>query len=89
MGNLTDFFLAGHSFGGYIVGNYALKYHKHLKKILMLNPVGFRVKPAEEDPLQRYKVLNSHLSWYEDITYRTMWRNNIFPFAVTRILGPK
>jgi hypothetical protein len=23
MGNLQDFFLAGHSFGGYMMGNYA------------------------------------------------------------------
>ena len=26
MGNLTNFVLAGHSFGGYIVGNYATRY---------------------------------------------------------------
>ena len=27
MDNLTNFYLTGHSFGGYLVGNYALKYH--------------------------------------------------------------
>jgi pimeloyl-ACP methyl ester carboxylesterase len=27
MDNLTDFILAGHSFGGYICGHYAVKYH--------------------------------------------------------------
>ena len=27
MGELTDFILAGHSFGGYICGHYAVKYH--------------------------------------------------------------
>jgi pimeloyl-ACP methyl ester carboxylesterase len=26
MGNLTGFYIAGHSFGGFIVGNYALKF---------------------------------------------------------------
>jgi pimeloyl-ACP methyl ester carboxylesterase len=25
--DLTDFYLAGHSFGGYLVGNYASLYH--------------------------------------------------------------
>ena len=27
MGDLKNFYLAGHSFGGYLIGNYALKYH--------------------------------------------------------------
>ena len=26
MGDIKDFYLAGHSFGGYICGNYAVKY---------------------------------------------------------------
>ena len=25
--NIKDFYLVGHSFGGYLVGNYAVKYH--------------------------------------------------------------
>lgn len=40
MGGLTDFILAGHSFGGYISGLYASYYPQHLKKLLMLSPVG-------------------------------------------------
>ena len=31
MGNLTGFYLAAHSFGGYVMGNYAVKYHQHIK----------------------------------------------------------
>jgi len=27
MGNLTNFYMAGHSYGGFIVGHYASKYH--------------------------------------------------------------
>ena len=34
--------LAGHSLGGYIVGNFALKYPEGIKKILLLSPVGYR-----------------------------------------------
>jgi pimeloyl-ACP methyl ester carboxylesterase len=37
---LTNFYLIGHSFGGYIAGNYALKHHAHIKKLLLLSPVG-------------------------------------------------
>jgi cardiolipin-specific phospholipase len=40
MGNLDSFVLAGHSFGGYVSGLYALKYPHHVKKLLMLSPLG-------------------------------------------------
>lgn len=39
-GGLTGFILAGHSFGGYVAGLYACRYHSHIKKLLMLSPVG-------------------------------------------------
>ena len=40
MGNLTDFILAGHSFGGFVCGHYAVKHPQHIKKLLMLSPFG-------------------------------------------------
>mmetsp|Transcript_19918 Transcript_19918/g.30673 ORF Transcript_19918/g.30673 Transcript_19918/m.30673 type:complete len:190 (-) Transcript_19918:567-1136(-) len=39
---LDLFYLAGHSFGGYIVGLYASKYPQHIKKLLLLSPIGVR-----------------------------------------------
>ena len=48
IGSITDFYLAGHSYGGYIAGHYALKYHQHIKKLLMISPLGVRVPPAGE-----------------------------------------
>jgi len=44
---LTDFILAGHSFGGYICGLYSIRYHKHVRKLLMLSPAG--IKSYAED----------------------------------------
>ena len=41
---ISDFYLAGHSFGGYIVGNYAVKYHHHLKKVILMSPIGVKSK---------------------------------------------
>jgi abhydrolase domain-containing protein 6 len=40
--NSLKIILAGHSLGGYIVGNFALKYPEGIKKILLLSPVGYR-----------------------------------------------
>ena len=45
MGNLTGFYLIGHSFGGYLVGKYCLKYGQHVKKILFISPIGIRPTP--------------------------------------------
>ena len=53
--NLTDFYLAGHSYGGYIVGNYALKYYMHIRKLLLISPVGVRVPNFGETWIERLK----------------------------------
>jgi pimeloyl-ACP methyl ester carboxylesterase len=45
--DITNFILAGHSFGGYICGTYASVYPQHIKKLLMLSPLGVVVKPSE------------------------------------------
>jgi pimeloyl-ACP methyl ester carboxylesterase len=45
MGGFTNFILAGHSFGGYIGGLYALKYPENVKKLLMLSPIGMNKIP--------------------------------------------
>ncbi len=57
MGGLTDFVLAGHSFGGYIGGLYALKYPENVKKLLMLSPLGLNKVPDGFDlmkEMQKY-----------------------------------
>jgi pimeloyl-ACP methyl ester carboxylesterase len=41
--------LCGHSFGGYIAGNYALKYEKYIRKLMLLSPIGIR--PGEESEI--------------------------------------
>lgn len=56
MGNLKDFYLAGHSYGGYIVGNYACKYHRHLKKILLLSPIGINTNVKTNESNFRKKM---------------------------------
>ena len=36
----TNFYLAGHSFGAYVSGCYAIKYHKHIRKLIFISPIG-------------------------------------------------
>lgn len=44
MDDMRDFYLVGHSFGGYLVGNYAAQYPQYIKKLMLLSPIG--VKPV-------------------------------------------
>lgn len=50
---LKNFILAGHSFGGYIVGHYALKYPHFIEKLLLISPIGIREQPKGEDWRER------------------------------------
>jgi pimeloyl-ACP methyl ester carboxylesterase len=50
---VTDFILMGHSFGGYICGNYAVKYHHHLRKLILISSIGIRVKEPGESEFGR------------------------------------
>lgn len=51
IGPLKNFYLAGHSFGGFIAGHWALKCHKeaNIKKLLLISPFGIRPAPPGED----------------------------------------
>jgi pimeloyl-ACP methyl ester carboxylesterase len=46
---LKDFYLMGHSFGGYICGNYALKYPENVRKVILLSPIGIKLSEAAID----------------------------------------
>ena len=37
---LTDFYLLGHSYGGYMAGSYVAKYPERVKKLMLMSPVG-------------------------------------------------
>ena len=45
MGDLTNFFIAAHSYGGYLFGTYAALYPQHVRKLLLLSPLGVKMAP--------------------------------------------
>ena len=47
MDNLTDFYFACHSFGGYLGGLYASKYHEHIRRLILLSPIGLKQMPPD------------------------------------------
>lgn len=52
---ITGFNLLGHSFGGYIAGNYSVKYPQHVRKLILMSPIGIRQQPEDENWEERLK----------------------------------
>ena len=94
---LPRFYLAGHSFGGYIVGNYALKHKERVKRLLLISPVGIRVKPQGEDDWERFlkksndvqKEGGSPPPVYVKLMVKAMWNSKVSPFSIARLVGQK
>lgn len=47
--NLTNFYLAAHSYGAYLAGTYACKHPQHVRKLLLLSPLGVKLAPVPFD----------------------------------------
>ena len=45
MGDLTNFFIGAHSYGAYLFGTYAALYPQHVRKLLLLSPLGVKQAP--------------------------------------------
>jgi pimeloyl-ACP methyl ester carboxylesterase len=88
MGDMKDFILAGHSFGGYICGQYAVKYPHHLKKLLLLSPVGVGIKPADFDMSKMRMGPNKKGPGKIGVYMgQKVWDNKWSPFGVMRKSG--
>jgi pimeloyl-ACP methyl ester carboxylesterase len=98
-GNITNFVLAGHSFGGYLVGNYAVKYHQHVKKLLLISPIGIRQPQVDMEVLEKKDTWQEKLHkggaensdesppvWLKP-TFDFVWSNKISPFGIGRFMG--
>jgi pimeloyl-ACP methyl ester carboxylesterase len=89
---LESFCLIGHSQGGYIAGNYTVKYPQHIKKLILISPIGIKVAIENNEILEEtnndalYGSKYSPPEWIKPImTY--LWENRMSPFNVGRILG--
>mmetsp|Transcript_35872 Transcript_35872/g.32267 ORF Transcript_35872/g.32267 Transcript_35872/m.32267 type:complete len:129 (+) Transcript_35872:310-696(+) len=49
------FYLGGHSFGGYMAGQFAVKYTDRVKKLLLLSPVGVSIPQDDEKTMEDIK----------------------------------
>jgi pimeloyl-ACP methyl ester carboxylesterase len=88
-GDIKDFILAGHSFGGFTVGLYAIKYHHYIKKLLMLSPAGVHSKPADfnlDEELENFPAERRMPKFVYKMT-PMVWKMKISPFGIMRGSG--
>ena len=86
----TDFYMAAHSFGGYLAGNYALKYSQHIKKLLLLSPIGIKVRAEGEpelDPMKRFSGRRAAPPKVFKYIGKWAWDKKISPFSTLRKVG--
>ena len=98
--DLTDFYLTAHSYGGYMCGHYAVKYHQHVKKLLLLSPIGSKApRPdqllpgydANKDWAERQKKMAANAPpgrrgppAFIRPLIKYTWNNKISPFSFAR-----
>jgi len=75
---IEEFYLAGHSFGGYMSVHYSSKYHDRVQKLFLLSPVGV-TKHQEEVDIEEFK---KKLPWLRRQIFgfvQGMWQNKTTP----------
>ena len=95
MNNHTNFFLAAHSFGGYIAAHYALLNHQHIKKVILLSPIGIRVpsvhRSGYDEFVRKSEEIESnnacHIPKYYYPIMKILWKDGNSPFGFLKFFG--
>jgi pimeloyl-ACP methyl ester carboxylesterase len=53
---ISGFYLAAHSFGGYLSALYTVRYPQHVRKLMLVSSIGLMEKPADFD-LKKIEVV--------------------------------
>ena len=97
--NITDFFLVGHSLGGFLATQYCGRFSNHIKKVVLLSPIGFTEKPRNfdysrmesldlidlETGKEVEKVIPDSFNWVWPI----IWHNDLTPWRLFRTFPEK
>lgn len=83
---LTNFILAGHSYGGYLSGMYASWKPEHIKKLMLLSPLGVKQRPENFELKQlRFQAGRAPPRWFAPLA-NALW-GKLTPFSIARKLG--
>ena len=84
MGDLTNFFIAAHSYGGYLAGTYAALYPQHVRKLLLLSPLGVKDRP-ENFKLKNIRFMRGRgpPRWASGVA-KVLW-GKVAPFSMLKM----
>ena len=86
--SLTDFYLAAHSYGGSLCGLYAAWKPEHVKKLLLLSPLGVKQRPENFNLcMLRFQNGRAPPRWLLPLAGK-LW-GKITPFSIVRKLSDK
>lgn len=90
MGDMKDFVLAGHSFGGYVSGLYTIKHPQNVKKLLMLSPLGVSKVPHDFDLEKEIEKFPPDVRPPKFLIYMMpyVWSHLSSPYEIMRRTGP-
>jgi pimeloyl-ACP methyl ester carboxylesterase len=75
---IEKFDLLGHSFGGYLVGLYAIKYPEYVENLILASPLG--IPPLNGIPEDSKSMFPGFLS--------VLWNLRITPHFIIKLIGP-
>ena len=79
---IEQFYLGGHSFGGYMACNYAAKYPSRIKKLFLISPVGMS-RPEDMHKLEDYTAGMNFFKRQMFQFYLKFWTNK---WSLTKIM---
>lgn len=77
--NFENYFLVGHSLGGYLSTCYALKHPEDIRRVVLLSPVGLPERPDQQ--LRKSSSVTRRIGIW---ALRKLWDSNVSPQAIVR-----
>ena len=84
MGNITNFYLCAHSYGAYLMGTYATQYPQHIRKLVLLSPLGVKKSPDNFNLSKIRFMRGSGPPWWAQTLANNLW-GKVNPFTLLRM----
>ena len=82
--NCSPFTFIGHSLGGLLATEYAMRYPKDIHSLYLISPAGLPAPPLDATLISNQVEVPTSVKVLD-----AAWQNNVTPGAMVRMMGPK